>query len=102
MSNTKAPFFKKAVDRFSLKKKIWDQLNVSYRMTYVMSFEHEVTFRRTVYHTKQQISGGVTTMRRGQQKPAHEKHVLHPLIVSPDLGRTYGRQQPRRSIAAAS
>ena len=76
--------------------------NITLKVIHVYSVCNSLTEQQPCYHTKQQISGGVTTMRRGQQKPAHEKHVLHPLIVKPDLSRTYGRQQPRRSIAAAS
>ena len=57
MSDTKSYFSKKAIDRFSLKKNththtprahFWNQFNASFRTAYAISFEHEMTFRRTL------------------------------------------------------
>ena len=57
MSDTKSYFSKKAIDRFSFKKKhthtrarahFWNQFNASFRTAYAISFEHEMTFRRTL------------------------------------------------------
>ena len=42
-------FFKKAIDRFGYKLHFWNRHIISYRMVFVVSFEHFMTFRRTVH-----------------------------------------------------
>ena len=48
VSNTKVQFLKKTIDRFSEKLHFWDRHIISYRMVFVVPFEHFMTFRRTV------------------------------------------------------